>query len=101
MTHKRLAQFLILVVALGQPLDILDTNAALAAVPGAFESNPVEAFLMIHLGVCWWIPKAALAGFLIYQAATLREMTRLRWAMISAGAKVYALVLISNYWHLL
>lgn len=99
-TPKRAAQLLILLVALGQPVDILTTNAALASVPGAFENNPVEAFLMLHLGGWWWVPKATLAVFLVYQAVTLRKMTRRRWALVAVGAKAYALVLIANYWHL-
>jgi hypothetical protein len=100
-TTKLIAQGLILAVAAAQGLDILTTNAALAAQPGAFESNPIEAFLMAHLGAAWWLPKAAVALVLLHQAVTLDHMNRWRWALLSGGAKTYALVLISNYFHLL
>jgi hypothetical protein len=103
MTRKSrlIAQGLILALALAQPLDILSTNAALAAVPGAFEGNPVQAFLMASLGGLWWLPKAALAVFFVWQAVTLSRMNRWTWALLATGAKTYAVVLVCNWLHLI
>lgn len=94
------ARVLIGAIALAQPLDILTTNRALAAIPGAVESNPAEAFLMLHLGPAWWLPKAGLCLLFLYQALTIRQLNLRTWAILSAAAKVYLFVIISNYFHL-
>ena len=98
---RLIAQGLILALALAQPLDILSTNSALASVPGAFEGNPVQAFLMANLGGLWWLPKAALAVFFVYQAMTLSRLSKWGWALLATGAKTYAVVLVCNYLHLI
>lgn len=100
-SSRLIAQGLILALALAQPLDILSTNAALASVPGAFESNPVQAFLMVHLGSMWWLPKAALAVFFVYQAVTLSRMNKWTWALLTTGTKTYVIVIACNFFHLL
>lgn len=100
MIKLQCARALTLLVALGQPLDILTTNRALAGT-GAHEGNPVEAWLMVEVGPLWWLPKALLAVFLAYQAVTLGHASRWTWALLAAGVKVYAVVLVANYWHLL
>ena len=98
---RLIAQIVIVALALAQPIDILITNVTLAAVPSAFEINPVQAFLMATLGELWWVPKAALAVFLVYQALTLSRMNRWTWALLATGAKVYVFVLVSNFWGLM
>ena len=103
MTRKSrlIAQALILALALAQPLDILSTNAALAATPGAFEGNPVQAFLMAHLGGYWWVEKALLAAFFVYVALTLNRMNKWTWALLATCAKTYAVVIVCNFFHLI
>ncbi|HLZ67579.1 MAG TPA: DUF5658 family protein [Aliidongia sp.] len=100
-TSRLVAQALIIALAVAQPIDILSTNSALASVPGAFEGNPVQAFLMATLGGFWWLPKAALAMFFVYQAITLSRMSKWGWALLATGAKTYAIVIVCNWLHLI
>ncbi|HLZ67881.1 MAG TPA: DUF5658 family protein [Aliidongia sp.] len=98
---RLIAQCLILGLAVAQGLDVMSTNAALAATPGAFEGNPVQAFLMAHLGSYWWIEKAFLAAFFIYVALTLTRMNKWTWALLATCAKTYAIVILCNFFHLI
>jgi uncharacterized protein DUF5658 len=52
-----------LAIAAGQAIDIATTNAALAA--GDAELNPLMRLSMSNLGSLWWLPKAAIAVFIL------------------------------------
>jgi Domain of unknown function (DUF5658) len=52
-----------LAIAIVQLLDVATTNAALAS--GGAELNPIMRLSMAELGSLWWLPKAAIALFII------------------------------------
>jgi len=52
-----------LVIAVGQALDVATTNAVLAS--GGAELNPLMRISMAKLGSLWWLPKAAIAIFIL------------------------------------
>lgn len=87
---------LLIVLAVAQVGDILSTNAALAASPGAFEGNPVMRLVMAELGSYWWLWKAALAVFFVVYAMQLKIVTRRTFALLGVVVKTYAFVIISN-----
>jgi hypothetical protein len=96
MIRLRLARSLLLLIAVCQLLDVISTNAALAAGAGV-EANPVMALAMACLGPFWWLWKAALAALFVYLAASVRDVGMTRLALISALAKIYVIVVISNF----
>ncbi|HLZ66531.1 MAG TPA: DUF5658 family protein [Aliidongia sp.] len=96
-TTKLLAiRVLLIALALAQLGDVLSTNQALAASPGAFEANPLMHLLMTYLGSWWWLWKAAMAGFFVVAAFTIRQPSRRQLVFAGAVAKVYVLVLVNN-----
>src|SRR5690348_16814777 len=52
-----------LAIAIVQILDVATTNAALAS--GGAELNPIMRLSMANLGSLWWLPKAAIALFIL------------------------------------
>src|ERR1044071_1426919 len=62
-----------------QLADIVTTNIGLT-LPGNWEANPLMAIAQTHLGVFWWIPKAAVVFFVCFAA----PFTRRRWLMVYA-----------------
>src|SRR6516165_3214800 len=52
-----------LVIAVGQALDVATTNAVLTS--GGAELNPLMRISMAKLGSLWWLPKAAIAIFIL------------------------------------
>jgi hypothetical protein len=52
-----------MMIALGQGIDVATTKAALAS--GREELNPLVRLGMAKLGSLWWLPKAAIAGFIL------------------------------------
>jgi hypothetical protein len=87
---------LLVVLAVGQVGDVLTTNHALAASPGAFEANPLMHLLMTYLGSWWWLWKAAVGFFFIAMAIGMRQVSRRQLIFAGALAKVYVLVLLNN-----
>lgn len=70
----------LLIVFVGlQIADTVTTNYALA-IPGIWEANPLMALSQAKLGVVWWLPKLAVAGFLSVAAFPLGR----RWPMLFA-----------------
>jgi hypothetical protein len=88
---------LLIVLAVAQIGDILSTNAALAASPGAFEGNPIMRLVMGALGSYWWLWKAALAMFFMVYAIQLRVVTKRTFVLLGIVVKTYALVVASNF----
>src|SRR5579862_5871041 len=87
-------------LALAQVADVLSTNAALASgATGTHEGNPAMALAMQYLGPLWWLPKALLGLWLIYECLKLKAMSKRQIIVLSAVAKVYALTLLSNVFH--
>jgi hypothetical protein len=86
----------LVMLAVAQLADVLTTNRALAGSPGAFEANPLMHMLMTYLGPWWWLWKAAVAGFFVTMAFTIRQPSRRELVVAGAVAKVYVLVLINN-----
>ncbi|HLZ66507.1 MAG TPA: DUF5658 family protein [Aliidongia sp.] len=87
---------LLIALAVAQLGDVLTTNAALAASPGAHEANPFMSLLMASLGSYWWLWKAAMAGFFVVAAVTVQKPSRRQLIFAGTVAKVYVLVLINN-----
>src|SRR5690349_18570667 len=65
------ARLLLVALAVGQMVDVLTTNRALAAGHGR-EMNPVMRLAMELSGGQWWVWKALIAVFLIAIAITVR-----------------------------
>jgi uncharacterized membrane protein len=84
-------------LAIGQVLDILSTNEALAASPGVTELNPLIAATMSALGDLWWLPKSGLALLMIYFALTLRAIRRRTAVILAVTAKATVLVILGNW----
>lgn len=85
-------------LALAQLGDVLSTNSAIAS-GNAQETNPLMALSMSHLGALWWLPKAALALWLLYQAIDLQAITRRQTVVLATIFKIYAFTLLSNTFH--
>jgi hypothetical protein len=63
-THARfLMRISALAIAIVQLLDVATTNSALAS--GGAELNPIMRLSMANLGSLWWLPKAAIALFIL------------------------------------
>jgi Domain of unknown function (DUF5658) len=90
----RVCWLLLILFAAFQIADVVTTNYALA-VPGVLEANPLIALMQSRLGAAWWLPKAAVAGFVCLATPLVRR----RWAMILAVS--YSAVAVSiNLTHL-
>ena len=87
---------LAVLVALAQIGDVLSTNHVLAAHAEAFEANPVTRLIMEQIGAAWWIPKAALAGIILYGVTALRQCSPRLLAVAGAMAGFHVLVLVNN-----
>jgi hypothetical protein len=87
---------LLIILALGQLGDVLSTNSALANSPGAVEANPVMHLMMTLLGSWWWLWKAAVAGFFVAFAISVRKPSRRHLIFAGAVAKIYIVVLVNN-----
>ena len=85
-----------LVIAVGQALDVATTNAVLAS--GGAELNPLMRISMAKLGSLWWLPKAALALFILaYVFSGLTPPpTRRIVALTAIVLAVSALVVANN-----
>jgi len=87
---------LVALVALAQLGDVLSTNRVLAAHVEAYEANPVTRLLMEQLGAMWWLPKAALAGFILCGLAALRQSSPQLLVIAAAMVVFHVLVLVNN-----
>jgi hypothetical protein len=96
MIRIHLARSLLILIAVAQILDVISTNRALLSGAGV-EANPLVAAVMAMMGSYWWLWKVALAGFFAYVALTLQEVGLRRLALISALAKIYVVVIVSNF----
>jgi Domain of unknown function (DUF5658) len=77
---------LILFVGL-QVADVVTTTYALA-VPGNWEANPIMASYQAQWGAAWWLPKAAMVGWICIAA----PMTRRWWPMVFAVSYSFVIV---------
>lgn len=84
--------------ALAQLGDVMSTNSALASA-GTGEGNPIMAYAMASLGPLWWLPKAGLAIWALYYAATLGAVTRRQIILLSLVFKIYLITIVSNLLH--
>ena len=87
---------LLIILAIIQLGDVLSTNSALANSPGTVEANPVMHLMMTVLGSWWWLWKAAVAGFFVTCAVSIREPSRRQLIFAGAVAKIYLVVLVNN-----
>jgi hypothetical protein len=95
--HARfLMRICALTIAIVQVLDVFTTNAALAS--GGTEVNPLMRLSMANLGSVWWLPKAALALFILaYVFSGLTPPpTRRIIALTAIVLAVSALVVANN-----
>ena len=90
-------RLLLIALALGQMIDVLTTNRALAA--GGKEVNPFMHLMMLLSGGQWWLLKALIALFLIYLAITIRPPTWRKIALAGFVAMLQLLVIINNLMH--
>lgn len=81
-----------------QFLDAWTTDRALL-VAGTIEANPVAAWLMSEFGAYWAFPKYAMGAAAMFAAYRLYDFqpSRTTTAIGFTIAKVYAIVLLNNY----
>ena len=80
-----------LAIAAGQAIDIATTNAALAS--GGAELNPLMRLSMSNLGSLWWLPKAAIAVFILAYVFS-RRMPPPRRRVVALAAIALAMTAI-------
>ena len=93
---RRFMRLSALAIAVGQAFDVATTNAVLAS--GGAELNPVMRLSMTELGSLWWLPKAAVALFILaYVFSGLTPTpTRRIIALTTIVLAVSALVVANN-----
>lgn len=96
-THARfLMRTSALAIAVVQLLDVATTNAALAS--GGAELNPIMRLSMAELGSLWWLPKAAIALFILAYvfSGVTRTPTRRTIALTAIVLVVSSLCVANN-----
>ncbi|HVJ55538.1 MAG TPA: DUF5658 family protein [Aliidongia sp.] len=88
---------LLVILALAQLVDVLSTNRALAAGDGRYEANPVMSFSMMHLGALWWLPKFAIAAFLVALVFRLKRATQREFLFSAIVGTAYLGILANNF----
>jgi uncharacterized protein DUF5658 len=85
-----------LAIAAGQAIDIATTNAVLAF--GGAELNPLMRLSMSNLGSLWWLPKVAIAVFILGYVFSRRmpPPTRRIVALAAIALAMSAIVAASN-----
>jgi hypothetical protein len=83
-----------LMIAVGQALDVATTKAALAS--GGAELNPLMRLSMVKLGSLWWLPKAAIAGFILVYVFSKRTPPTRRVVALAAIALAVTIIVIAN-----
>ena len=92
------ARLLLVALAVGQMIDVLTTNRALAAGHGT-EMNPVMRLAMELSGGQWWVWKALIAVFLIAIAMTVRLPSWRKVVLAGLVAVAQAVIIINNIMH--
>jgi hypothetical protein len=92
---RRFMRLAALAIAVGQAFDVATTNAVLAS--GGAELNPVMRLSMTELGSLWWLPKAAVALFILaYAFSGLTPPGRRIIALTTTVLAIDALVVANN-----